>query len=133
MFIALHFFGYTNEYLDGTPALTSPQPEPLNIEKIVLNKTVLPDYLNPFQKLEYHYIETSSEETVIIEKGSFFSTKMVTLMGDPAEYYDENKDGIFYRGFGVDNYPSGLFFLLQYLLIVAFVFLVIKKLLRFKK
>lgn len=127
LFLILHFFGYTSAYFDGIPLITSPQPEPLQIQKIVLSKTILPDYFNPFQKLEYHYTEKDSTETVIIEKGSFFSTDLKTTMGDPAKYYDENKDGVQYRGFAVDDYPNGLFFLIQYIIIFLFLFFVVKR------
>lgn len=136
LFFSLHYIVYLGHYqspFDGNEAfpdwfvLVSPYAEPLNIEKIVLTKTVYPNYFHPFQNLEYHYSEKTSNETVIAEQGSMFSTDMTTIMGDPSEYYDENRDGMFYRGFGIGDYPNGLFFLVQYLIAVAFVFLVSKQ------
>ena len=142
LFFALHYFVYLGNYqspFDGNEAfpdwfiLVSHDAEPLNIEKIVLTKTISPNYSHPFQNLEYHYSEKSGTETVIIEQGSMFSTGMDVTLGDPSKYYDSNIDGMFYRGFGVGDYPNGLFFLVQYLIIVAFVFLVSKKIIQLKK
>lgn len=141
LFFALHYVVYLGHYespFDSNEAfpdwfiLVSQATEPLNIEKIVLTETIYPDYFHPFQNLEYRYSEKTSNETVIAEQGSMFSTDMTTIMGDPAEYYDENKDGVFYRGFGVSDYPNGLFFLVQYLIIIAFVLIVSKKIIQLK-
>lgn len=142
LFFALHYFVYLGHYqspFDSNEAfpdwfvLVSSSAEPLNIGKIVLTKTVYTDYFHPFQNLEYHYSEKSGNETVIIEQGSMFSTAMKSVKGDPASYYDENVDGMFYRGFGVGDYPNGLFFLVQYLIIVGFVFLAVKRIFKLKK
>lgn len=142
LFLALHYVVYLGHYqspFDGNEAfpdwfiLVSNDPEPLKIEKIVLSKSVYPDYFHPFQNLEYHYTEQSNNEIVIIEQGSMFSTDMKTITGDPATYYDENVDGMFYRGFGVGDYPNGLFFLVQYIIIVAFVFFAVKKIIKLRK
>lgn len=142
LFFTLHYVVYLGHYqspFDGNEAfpdwfvLVSPSAEPLNIEKIVLSKSVYPNYFHPFRNLEYNYTEKSGNETVIVEQGSMFSTDMKTLKGDPATYYDENADGTFYRGFGVGDYPNGLFFLVQYLIIVTFVFFAVKKITKSKK
>lgn len=141
LFIILNFFVYLGHYqspLDGNEAFpewfifASHAPEPLNIKKITLAKTVNPDYFHPFQKFEYHYSEKDSSETVISEEHSMFSTDMTNITGDPATFYDENVDGMFYRGLGDINYPNGLFFLIQYLIISAFIFLSYKQLKKIK-
>ncbi|HCC23588.1 TPA: hypothetical protein DF272_05445 [Candidatus Falkowbacteria bacterium] len=141
LFVALHYFVYLGNYqspFDGNEAfpdwfiLVSNDPEPLNIEKIVRSKSVYPNYFHPFQNFEYHYTEKSGNETVIIEQGSMFSTDMKTIAGDPATYDEENVDGMFYRGFGVGDYPNELFFLVQYLIIVVFVLINVKKIIKFK-
>ncbi len=142
IFFALHYFVYLGKYqspFDGNEAfpdwliLVSYGAEPLSIEKIVLTKSIYPDYLHPFQNLEYHYAEKPGTETVILEQSSMFSSKMNVTLGDPSKYYDSNRDGIFYRGFGGGDYPNVLFFLTQYLIIVAFIFLVCRKVIQLKK
>lgn len=142
IFFALHYFIYLGKYqspFDGNQAfsdwfiLVSYGAEPLNIEKIVLTKSIYPDYFHPLQNLEYHYSEKSGTETVIIEQGSMFSSKMDVTLGDPSKYYDSNIDGMFYRGFGGSDYPNVLFFLTQYLIFVAFLLFVGRKVIQLKK
>lgn len=91
------------------------------IGKLVLTKTIYPDYFNPLQKLEYQYVEKGIDKTALIEQGSMFSTQMNFIYGDPATYYDGDTDGWNYRGLTVDDYPNALFFFTEYLLVIALV------------
>lgn len=130
LFFVLHYFVYLGHYqspFDGNEAfpdwfiLVSPASEPLSLNAITLTKTVRPDYVNPFRNFEYHYSEKNSSDTVIVEKRKFLSTTMMLVKGDRTRYYDEAKDGPFYRGFGVIEYPNVLFFVVQYAIMIGFV------------
>lgn len=46
--------------------------------------------------------------------------------GDPGQYYNPDIDGDFKRGFGGGDYPNWLFFIIQYLITVAFIFSIYK-------
>lgn len=131
LFLSLHYFGYMTESLDGIPVITSPELDPLQIENLRLEKELLPDYFHPFQMLERHYAEKASGEIVVIEKGRLIRyDEMNIVMGDPTDYFaDDRPDNMLIRGLAVDDYPNGIFFLLQYLIILAFVFLATKKIL----
>lgn len=134
LFFVLHYFVYLSDdsplAFDGF-ILMSPQEEPLTIDKLTLKQAIHPNYFHPFQKMEYHYSEKSgSGETILIEQHpmlSVFSTDMNTILGDHMDYYDPEKDHMFVKGNGVSEYPNVLFFLVQYLIIIGFLYLVIKK------
>jgi len=134
LFLALHYFGYMTESLDGLPILTSPEPMPFDVANLELEKEFLPDYLDPFQILERHYLEKGTGEVVVIEKGSFISTDMNFTMGDPTAYFEADRpENMFLRGFAVDDYPNTIFFLIQYLLLISFVSLSTKEILKLSK
>ncbi|OGJ49231.1 hypothetical protein A2229_03875 [Candidatus Peregrinibacteria bacterium RIFOXYA2_FULL_33_7] len=92
-----------------------------------------PSYLNPFRKVEYRYQEFTGhgygECGIVIEQAeSIFSSNIKTLIGNPEIYYQdsekERNDDI--RTMGKNVYANLNFFIFQYLIIIAFVFFLLK-------
>lgn len=54
------------------------------------------------------------------------SQNLQISVGDSNQYYNPDTDGEFMRGFAGENYPNWLFFIIQYLLTVVFIFFLYK-------
>lgn len=138
LFLVFHYSIYTTEESffyelhDGIIEfpLINNAVTPLDIDNLSLKEEVYPSYLHPFQPMEYHYTEKEGNEIVVIDRHprfSILSTDVDTILGDPANYYDESQDGMFYRGNAVNDYPNALFFMVQYLIITSFLILLFRE------
>lgn len=136
-FLVLHYSVYLQVGFLNTdgfgeiPFLQSYTDAPVEYAEVALcsQEGKRPTYLNPFQKVEYRYqiVKDGYSECDIVERAeSLFTSKMLPVAGDLTVYYD----GFYEDGFGrpqVENvYANLFFFLTQYLIAGAFVYLLFK-------
>lgn len=111
------------EYLEfEIPGITSYIEQPLNIQALPLKQVIQPSYSAPFQKFTYIYESLWSESSLVIEESvSLFSsmTRIISGWNNIQSWYTPSIDGIFKRWLAITAYSNGLYFLIQYLLIIS--------------
>ena len=126
-FSALHYYIYLNTQYE-IPLVSTTQT-PIEMKALTLCETNFPDYFNPFQKPTYTYCLNDGSKKISEEAMSFFSySKMRPLSEKISDYWQgEKKEGkMFMRSAAVQDYPNTIFFLVQYALIAAFIFILFK-------
>lgn len=129
-FLLLHFYVYEGLAPTTIPILQSYTDSPVELPKLVLCEEKRPSYFNPFKKVEFHYqVEQNNEysECNIVEQAeSILTSKMKPLVGNPLDYWKSfEKNGFARPNIGY-VYANISFFLLQYLIILSFVFVLLK-------
>ncbi len=103
---------------------------PVDLQELVLCEEKKPSYFNPFRKVQFSYrVEqngTYTECNIIEQAESILTSKMQPLVNDPYEYWNGfDEDGFGRPQIGY-TYANIFFFMVQYLIIAAFVFVLIK-------
>lgn len=108
---------------------------PIDLPNIELTKEIRPTYLKPFQKLQYFYLDTNNQDNIIIaENQNFFKGNMTIIKWDDiVKKYHKESWYMFITPNVSNEYPSILFFFLQYILIFNLIFFTYKSLKEFKK
>ncbi len=136
-FFLLHYTVYlevgflTADGLASFPVLQSYTDSPVDFKEVALCEQdgKRPGYLNPFQKIQYRYQivrEGYSECDIVEEAESLFTSNMVPVSGDLTVYYDGFEEDGFGRPLVENTYPNPLFFLVQYLIVGAFVYVLLR-------
>lgn len=117
------------------PLVQSYTDAPVELNELSLCEELRPDYLHPFRKITYSYqvyenkngVETYSPDCEIVEQAeSVFTSDMKPLKGDPYEYWNGfDEDGYGRPQIG-NAYPNPIFFLMQHVTIVAFLYILLK-------
>lgn len=139
-FFLLHYFVYLDNFGNDFPLLQSYTDPPLSVKQLNLCEEKYPSYLNPFREVQYVY-QTHSAGTDIVsgeddtygecnltEKADLwiFTPKMVADNWNPEDYWAGYDEEGFMRPLAGGEYANTLFFLVQYGLIAAFVFVLLK-------
>lgn len=131
VFMLLHYFVYLDNASGEIPLIQSYTDAPVDLPELSLCEVYKPSYLNPFHKVQFRYqVEQNDTYTkckIIEEAESLFSSKMQAIVGDPLEYWDGYDEDGFPRPLVGYTYANILFFLVQYFLAAAFVFVIIKE------
>ena len=125
-FFLLHYFVYLDNSSGSVPILQSSTDAPVDMQELFLWEENKPSYLNPFRKVQFVYEDTKTQETVIEEAESIFSSKMQPLVGDPYKYYDDFYNDGFGRPQVGYTYANLFFFITQYLIIAAFTLILLR-------
>jgi hypothetical protein len=138
LFLSLHYFVFLGNYkspVSGNESfpdwfmLVSSAPAPLELEKIILDETRRPNYLQPFT-FKYRYIcDNPKCIAILFEEHQFFFSDLKVKNSDIPEgelFKQFPPKGLFLRGNGVTEYANGLFFLIQYSIIFVFIFKLVK-------
>lgn len=129
-FFLLHYFVYMDNASGEVPIIQSDTHPPVDLPELVLCEDKKPSYFNPFRKVQFSYQVdqngTYTECNIIEQAESMFTSKMHPLIGDPYEYWNGFDEDGFGRPQVGYTYANLLFFLVQYLIIAAFVFIVVK-------
>lgn len=137
-FFLLHYTVYlqvgflTSDGLASVPLLQSYTDSPVEFAEVALceQEGDRPGYFDPFQKVEYRYQlvkEGYSECDIIEEAESMFTSEMIPVAGDLTGYYDGFEEDGFGRPLVENVYANLTFFLVQYFIIGAFVYLLLKR------
>lgn len=143
-FFFLHYTVYlevgflTADGLASFPVLQSYTDAPVDFEEVALceQEGKRPGYLNPFQKVQYRYqiVKEGYSECDIIEEAEFlFTSNMVPVSGDLTVYYDGFDEDGFGRSLVENWYPNLLFFLVQYLIVGALGYVLLRPTEGFRK
>lgn len=129
-FFLLHYFVYMDNASGEVPIIQSYTDAPVDLPELVLCEEKKPSYFNPFHKVQFSYqVEqngTYTECNIIEQAESIFTSKMQPLVGDPYKYYNGfDEDGFGRPQIGY-TYANLLFFIVQYLIIAAFVVVLLK-------
>lgn len=139
-FLLLHFTVYIGApilrdmYFD-VPIVQSYTDAPVALNELSLCEELRPDYLHPFRKIIYSYqihenkngVETYSLDCEIVEQAeSVFTSDMKPLKGDPYDYWKGFEKESFGRPLVANAYPNPIFFFMQYAIIVAFLYILLK-------
>ncbi len=136
-FLLLHFGVYLGlspfRYVPVTMRiLHSWTDSPVVLDELALCEEKRPTYLNPFQKITYSYqvySESVYTECDIVEQAElFFTSDMKPVQGDPYEYWDGHDVEGFGRPLVANEFPNPIFFLVQYGIIVALLYIFFKPL-----
>lgn len=114
-----------NETFPDWFILVSSAPGPLELEKIILDETKKPNYINPFQFKYKYTCDNPKCIAILFEEQKFLFGKLkVKNNSIPFQKILERypPKGDFMRGFTTTEYPNGLFFLIQYSILLAFAF-----------
>lgn len=136
-FLLLHFYVYLQvspfgDSAQDVPLIQSYTDSPADVQKLSFCEEKRPTYFNPFRKITYSYQEkigdTYGECNIVEQAESIFTSKMQPLAGDPKDYYmgENGGDGLFLRQLVGNTYANLLFFIIQYCLVAAFVFILLK-------
>lgn len=126
LFFLLHYFVYLDNSAGSIPIIQSSTDAPVDMPELFLWEENKPSYLNPFRKVQFVYEDTKTQETVIEEAESMFSSKMQPLIGDPYDYWDGFDEDGFGRPQVGYTYANLFFFIIQYLLIATFIFILFR-------
>ena len=125
IFLSLHYFVFLENYKSSFSgnesfpewfSLVSSAPSPIISEKISLLSTSNPNYFQPL-RFKYYYTDTN--------KNQYFESYKYLISGFYIYNSNLNLDNSG-RDFAVRDLPNGLFFLTQYVIIITFVFQVVK-------
>jgi hypothetical protein len=139
VFFLLHYYIYLDNA--GTiPILQSYTDAPVDLPELMLceEEQARPSYLTPFQKIKYSYAVRSGDGQIDSETGipayeysndcpiieqaeSIFTSKIKPLVGDPYEYWNNFDEDSFARPLVANTYANLIFFLVQYLIIAAWI------------
>jgi len=129
-FFLLHYYVYLDNASGEVPVIQSYTDAPVDLPKLSLCEEKKPSYFNPFRKVQFSYqVEQNGTYTdcnIIEQAESIFTSKMQPLAGDPYDYlngFDEDGFGRPQVGY---TYANLLFFIAQYFIIAAFVFVLLK-------
>jgi len=131
-FFFLHYFVYLDNFGNDVPFLQSYTDPPFSIQQLTLCKEKYPSYFNPFQKVQYGYqtydpvTETYSECNLTEEAESVFTSKMVADNWNPEDYWTGYDTEGYMRPLAGGEYANITFFIIQYLIIVTFIFVLFK-------
>ncbi len=131
-FFLLHYFVYLDNFGNDVPLLQSYTDPPFSIQQLTLCEEKYPSYFNPFKKVEYSYQtydatnETYSECNLTEKAGSVFTSKMEPQNWNPEDYWKGYDTEGFMRPLAGGEYANIVFFIVQYLIIAAFVFVLLK-------
>lgn len=129
-FFLLHYFVYLDNASGEVPIIQSYTDAPIDLSGLILCEEKTPTYFNPFRKVQFSYqVEQNGTYTEcnIIEKAeSLFTSKMQPFVGDPYDYWNGFDKGGSGRALIGYTYANLFFFIVQYLIIVAFVFVLLK-------
>ena len=131
-FFLLHYFVYLGNFGGDVPLLQSYTDPPFSMEKLTLCEEKHPTYFNPFQKVQYSYqtydltTQNYSECTLTEKAESIFTSKMMADDWSPNDYWAGYETEGFMRPLAGGEYANVLFFTVQYLIIAAFVFVLLK-------
>ncbi|MEK7145808.1 MAG: hypothetical protein AAB802_01345 [Patescibacteria group bacterium] len=128
-FLLLHYFVYL-ENAQPVPILQSHVDTPVELVELSFCEEKHPNYLNPFRKIRYSYQEDLGDGygdcNIIEQSKSIFSSELQPVVGDPLKYWDNYEEDGFARSLAVNTYSNSIFFILQYFIIVAFVFVLLR-------
>ena len=137
VFFILHYYVYLNNSPTEIPILQSYTDAPVDAKALTFCGEKKPNYINPFQPVEYSYYPNEDCENSTIqcscnirerEKAtSFLTSHMEPIKWSPEGYFNEETDGPFMRPLVGNTYANIFFFLIQYLIIAAFLFFLFKK------
>ena len=138
LFFLLHYYVYLDNASTDIPILQSYTDAPVDLPELVLceDQSVRPSYLHPLRKITYSYAVRSgsgkvdpasgipdyrySDNCSIVEQAeSIFTSKIKPLVGDPYTYWDNFDEDSFARPLVANTYANLIFFLVQYLIIAA--------------
>lgn len=110
----------------GVPVIQGSIDSELSVgENIVLEYELYPTYLQPLKRFERHYSVVPNSEVVIIERAvSISSYDLEFTKGEKLIQQHRNKDFLFLRHNVPTEYANIYFFLLQYIVIIFFLFFV---------
>lgn len=129
-FFLLHYYVYLDNSSGEIPLIQSYTDAPVDLSELSLCEEKKPSYLNPFRKVTFSYqVEQNGTYTdcnIVEQAESIFTSKMQPLAGDPYDYYHGfDEDGFGRPQIGY-TYGNLIFFIVQYLIIAAFVFVLLK-------
>ncbi len=130
VFLLLHYFVYLNNASSQVPILQSYTDSPMDLPELVMCEEKKPTYLNPFRKVTFSY-EVVQNDTlggcdIREQAASMFTSEMQPLNGNPRDYWNGfEEDGFGRPQIGYD-YANVIFFTVQYILIAAALFFLIK-------
>lgn len=119
-FIILHYFIYFENTNTEIPLLKVYPDMSLDFPEIKLIDEIRPTYFTPFSKFQYIY-EDKDGNQIIEETIWLFNWKMKAIQWkDIISKNFEKSWYLFLKWFAVNEHPSVLFFIIQYLLIIIF-------------
>lgn len=129
-FFVLHYFVYMDNASGEVPIIQSSTDAPVDLPELGLCEEKQPNYFNPFRKVQFSYQvrqnDTYTECNIIEQAESIFTSNMQPLVGDPYEHWNGFDEDGFGRPQVGYTYANLLFFIIQYLIIVAFVVVLLK-------
>lgn len=93
---------------------------PLDVQNIVLQKEIRPNYFQPFEKIQYFYTDSLNPENTMIEENQnlFYWNTTIVEWYDIVQKYHTESWGMFMRPLVANEFPTILYFILQYILII---------------
>lgn len=129
-FFVLHYYVYLDNASGEVPIIQSYTDAPVDLPELSLCEEKKPTYFNPFLKVTFSYRveqnDSYSECNIIEQAESMLTSKMQPLVDDPYNYYDGFDEDGFGRPQVGYTYANVLFFIVQYLIIAAFVLVLLK-------